>query len=320
MTQASTALALSGIAFLITVIWGAPLVRILRHFRLATMHGDETGAATMGGLLFLVPVTLFAILLNFAAFSGFTGLGSSILLPLAAMLAFAALGFVSDWRFVRARAEDTPVVLPLLAQAALALVSAWVLRHLLDAPEMYLPLLRGEVELGYWYLPAAALVILGTVNAVQTTAAVDSLAGLLAATAYVVFGTIAIVQDQIFIARFCFTLVGALLGFLWFNIKPASLLLGRTGAYALGAALATLALMTGHWILLLLIAIVPLVELASVGVHHWYARYRPARQPLLAAPLHAHLLAGGWSPTQIVQRFWLINLLFATIGFTLAFI
>ncbi len=327
MSQTSLALALSGITFLITVIWGTPFMRILHHYRLTTpaQHGSETPAAgpaaTLGGVLFLLPVTLLVLLMNFAALIGFTGLGASIFLPLSSMLAFAALGAWVDWRGVRRpAASPRRLVLYLGIQLLLAAATAWGLHNLLEVPDLYLPFYRGEVELGLWYLPVAALVILGMVNAVQSTEGVDGLPGLLAATAFVVFGGIAVIQDQIFIARFCFTLVGALLGFLWFNIKPAALLMGRTGTYALGATLAVLALMTGYWPLLMFIALMPVLELSSFGLERAYALFNPGGQLLRATPLHAHLMANGWSATQIVQRFWLINLLFATIGITLTVI
>jgi phospho-N-acetylmuramoyl-pentapeptide-transferase len=208
----------------------------------------------------------------------------------------------------------------LTGQVVLALVIAYGLQMVLDVPEMYFPFYRGEFGLGLWYLPIAAVLITGTANAFQVTTGVDGLSGMLGATAFAAYGAIALQQDQIFIARFCFTLVGALLGFLWFNIHPAVLYMGRLGTYALGAVLAVVALMTGQWPLLAVVAVVPFVEIASIGLQRLAARISPGRTVLRSTPLHEHFLAGGWSPTQIVQRFWLINLLFAVIGITLALV
>jgi phospho-N-acetylmuramoyl-pentapeptide-transferase len=208
----------------------------------------------------------------------------------------------------------------LTGQVALAIVVAYGLRYMLDVPEMYFPFYRGEFVLGLWYFPLAVLVIVGSANAYQVTTGVDGLSGMVGATAFAAYGAIAVVQEQVFIARFCFTVVGALLGFLWFNIRPAMLNLGRTGTYAMGATLAVVALMTGQWPLLLLIAAVPVLELSSIGLQRLVARTNPGRRMLRSTPLHEHYLAEGWSRTQVVQRFWLINLLFALIGFTLALV
>ncbi len=101
-------------------------------------------------------------------------------------------------------------------------------------------------------------------NAVNFTDGLDGLAGLISATAFAAYGGIALLQGQVFLARFCFTIVGALFGFLWFNVHPAQLIMGDTGSLSLGATLGVVALMTGQWLLLPLIAIIPVSEALSV--------------------------------------------------------
>ena len=103
-------------------------------------------------------------------------------------------------------------------------------------------------------------------NAVNMTDGLDGLSGLIAATAFATYGGISLLQGQIFLARFCFTLVGALFGFLWFNVHPAELFMGDTGSLALGAALGVVALMTGQWAVLPIIAIIPVSVTLSVDV------------------------------------------------------
>ena len=323
MTQTSISLALAGITFLLTVIWGTPFIRVLKRWRVTEAGPSATAGEsfTMGGLLYVLPVTLLTVLLNFAAATGLTGVGFSILLPLAALLVFAALGGWIDLRRLRGRVHRGVLDrYSLTGQLVLAVVFAIGLKLVLDVPEMYFPFYRGEFVLGFWFIPIAALVIAGTANAFQVTTGVDGLPGMLGATAIAAYGAIALQQEQIFIARFCFTLVGALLGFLWFNIRPAVLYMGRLGTYALGAVLAVVAMMTGQWPLLVLVAVVPFIEIASIGLQRLVARISPGRTVLRSTPLHEHLLAGGWSPTQIIQRFWLVNLLFAVIGITLALV
>jgi phospho-N-acetylmuramoyl-pentapeptide-transferase len=130
-------------------------------------------------------------------------------------------------------------------------------------------------------------------------------------------------QGQDYLARFCFTLVGAVFGFLWFNVHPAELIMGDTGSLSLGATLAVVALMTGQWPLLPVIAIIPVSNVLSVMIQTSYFKYTrkkygEGRRIFKMAPLHHHFELLGWSETQVVQRFWLISLLTAMIGVALA--
>jgi phospho-N-acetylmuramoyl-pentapeptide-transferase len=141
---------------------------------------------------------------------------------------------------------------------------------------------------------------------------------MISATCFAAFGMIALLKGQLFLARFCFTLVGALFGFLWFNVHPALLIMGDVGALALGATLAVVALMTGQWILLPIIAIIPLSEMVSVVLQVSYFKLTKGKRLFKMTPLHHHFELLGWSETQVVQRFWLIGLLAAIIGAAIA--
>jgi len=127
-------------------------------------------------------------------------------------------------------------------------------------------------------------------------------------------------QNQLFLGRFCFTLVGALFGFLWFNVHPAELFMGDTGSLALGASLGVVALMTGHWLLLPVIAIIPFSEGMSVVLQILYFKRTGGKRLFKMAPLHHHFELLGWSETQVVQRFWLVGLLCAMLGIALALV
>jgi len=197
---------------------------------------------------------------------------------------------------------------------------AVVIRYGLDAPEIYIPGIPGDISLGIWYVPIAAIIIAGMSNAVNFTDGLDGLAGLISATAFAAYGGLALMQGQIFLARFCFIMVGALFGFLWFNVHPAELFMGDTGSLSLGASLAVVALMTGHWIILPLIAIIPVSELFSVIIQVAYFKITKGRRFFKMTPIHLHFELSGWSETQIVQRFWLIGLLSAMLGIGLALV
>jgi phospho-N-acetylmuramoyl-pentapeptide-transferase len=185
---------------------------------------------------------------------------------------------------------------------------------------LYLPGYPIQIKLDLWYIPIAAFIIVSMANAVNFTDGLYGLAGLIAATAFVAYGGIALTQGQTYVARFCFIMVGALFGYLWFNVHPAMLIMGDTGSQALGAVLAVIALMTGQWAVLPVIAIIPVSEMVSVVIQIAYFRATKGRRFFKMTPLHLHFELLGWSETQVVQRFWLIGLLAAMVGVGLALV
>jgi phospho-N-acetylmuramoyl-pentapeptide-transferase len=330
MRESSVALALSAFSFMLTVIWGPPLIRILRYLKfgdtmrleLPEQYVAKVGTPTMGGVLILTPVILITALLNAVTLlGGLSLLGRSILVPLGTMVLFAALGVTDDWeklRGKRRKGEGMSGRVKFLLQIVIAIVIALGLQYVLDVPELIVPVVGYELDLGIWYVPLAVIWIVGFCNAVNFTDGMDGLAGLISATAFAVFGAIAIFQGQLYLARFCFTLVGALFGFLWFNVYPAQLIMGDTGALPLGATLAVVALMTGQWLLLPIIAVIPVSETLSVMIQVTYFKLTKGKRIFKMSPLHLHFELSGLSETQIVQRFWLIGLLAAMLGLALA--
>lgn len=330
MRETSLALALSGLSFMLAVIWGPPLLRVLRHFRIGKLirvegpdrHFAKMGTPTMGGVLIILPVTLVTVLLNAASLIGVTVLGRSVLLPLLVMLSFALLGAIDDWEGIRGprRGLGMRARTKFLLQVGLALIVAFALKYLLQVPELFWPGVQEPLTLGNLYIPLAVFTIVGLSNAVNLTDGLDGLAGLITATAFAAYGGIALLQGQVFLGRFCFTLVGALFGFLWWNVHPAQLFMGDTGSLSLGATLGVVALMTGQWLLLPIIAIIPVSEALSVIIQVAYFKATGGKRIFRMAPLHHHFELGGWSETQVVQRFWLVSLLFAMFGVALALV
>jgi phospho-N-acetylmuramoyl-pentapeptide-transferase len=324
----SMSLALAGFSFMMTVIWGTPLLRVLRYLKIGKAirvdgperHFSKLGTPTMGGVMIVVPVVLITILLNAGYLFGLKMIGRSILLPMGVMAAFAFLGAIDDWEGLRGRrrSQGMRARTKFLFQVILATGAAFALRYLLQVPDLFLPGVKGAVHLGLWYVPIAMFVIVTFSNAVNLTDGLDGLAGLISATAFVAYGGIALLQGQVFLARFCFTVVGAVFGFLWFNVHPAQLFMGDTGALSLGATLGVVALMTGQWALLPLIAIIPASTVLSVVLQVAYFKLTGGRRLFKMSPLHHHFELSGWSETQVVQRFWLISLLFAMIGVAMA--
>lgn len=327
MKETSLSLALSLLAFIMTVIWGNPFIRLLRYFKVGKIirdegpdrHKDKLGTPTMGGLMMIAPVLLITILLNAATLLGFDILGQSMLVPLLVLISFGLLGMVDDWEGIRGnrRGLGMRARTKFLIQLVLGIATAFVLKYTIDVPEMFWPGYSEPFDLGNWYIPIATFIIVGFSNAVNFTDGLDGLAGLISATAFAAYGGIALLQDQFFLARFCFTIVGALFGFLWFNVHPAELFMGDTGSLAIGATLATFALMTGQWLVLPIVAIIPVSEIVSVILQIIYYKVTKGKRLFRMSPIHHHFELLGWSETQIVQRFWLVSLMAAMVGIAL---
>jgi len=346
------ALALGTASFFIAVIWGPPLIRLLRRWRigkqirveLPTTHQTKMGTPTMGGLLFLVPVMLITVALNFANFlSGFdagkailhffnfeegsTLIGKSILLPLLVLIAFGVLGAVDDLAGVRGwwggGGLKARVMFPI--QILLSLAAAIGLYHpeFLGLHEVGVPSVPDVIDVGIWYVPIATFVILAMANAVNLTDGLDGLAGSIASVAFVGFGIIAFLQGQFPLLSFSFTMVGALFAFLWFNAHPADLIMGGMGALALGATLAVVALMSFQWLLLPIIGLIFVAEAGSVVIQVAYFKLTRrltgvGRRVFKMTPLHHHFELLGWSETHVTQRFWLVGVLATMLGIALA--
>jgi phospho-N-acetylmuramoyl-pentapeptide-transferase len=322
------------IAFLLSVIWGGPFIEVLRRLKigkqiraeLSVAHEKKIGTPTMGGLMIVLPVLLVSLALNIANIVR-TGKGASIALPLFVMMGFALLGLIDDWEGIqRSRGKVGEGLSPrvkLAGQVILALLAAGVISLLGGgfsfANEIILPLLPVSIPISpVLFIPITAFIIVAMANAVNFTDGLDGLAGIISASAFAAYGVIAYLQGQIFLTQLSFILVGACFAFLWYNAHPAQLFMGDTGSMALGATLGVVAVMSGQWLLLPIITVVPVAETVSVILQVAYFKWTGGQRLLLMAPLHHHFEKSGWSETQIVQRFWLVGILSAMVGVALA--
>ncbi len=329
------ALILASISFLLAVVWGPLLIRILRRYNIGKRiridgprgHMTKQGTPTMGGLMIVVPVLLITLALNVSNLLRRTESGRSILVPLGVMLAYAFIGALDDLAGVRGvrRGEGYTARQKMAWEIPLSLGIAVIMQllPLQFAGQVGVPGVRRAVELGWAWVPMAALVIFGSANAVNLTDGLDGLAGTIVASAFVGYGVIALLQGQIYLVHFCFTVVGACFAFLWYNAYPAQMFMGDTGSLALGATLGTVALMTGQWLLLPVVALIPVAETVSVVLQVLYfqytkRKYGQGRRLFKMSPLHNHFELLGWSETQVVQRFWLVGLLAVMAGVALA--
>jgi phospho-N-acetylmuramoyl-pentapeptide-transferase len=317
------------LACLLALVVGHPFVRLLRLYRvgkaiqveLPSSHGVKAGTPTMGGLLICATVVMVT---GFVVSTVYVSAGRSILLPLGVLIGSAILGAVDDRLSLLGRSEGGLSERSKLAWSlAIGGVSAAVLWHpeLLGVDFVFLPTVRDPIHLPSWfYLPLAALAIVGSSHAVNLTDGLDSLAGWTAFVAFAAFGVIAYVYEQHYLVTFCFTVAGAVAAFLWFNAYPALVFMGDTGALALGATLAVVALMLGQVLLLPLVGIVFVAEAGSVILQRSYFRATRGKRLFRMTPIHLHFQLIGWSETQVTQRFWLVSILAAMLGVALALV
>jgi phospho-N-acetylmuramoyl-pentapeptide-transferase len=317
------ALIVGSAAFVVSLAAGGPVVAFLRRRGLGkaissdgpASHAVKAGTPTMGGLL------IFGVVFLVTAPTNLSG-HRSIFLPLGAIVAAGLLGLADDYLTLEGRERiEAHVRAHMLAKlgalTALGLTAALILYYGLDARSINVPHF-GKYEMGLFYIPVAVAIIVGTTSAVAITDGLDALAGGTAALAFGAYGVIAFLQEQTFLATFSFTVVGATLGFLWYNAYPARVIMGDTGALALGAALAVVALMTGQWLLLPVVGVVFVIEALSVVIQVAYFRLTGGRRVFRMSPLHHHFELLGWSEPQVVTRFWLIGMVGGLLGIALA--
>jgi phospho-N-acetylmuramoyl-pentapeptide-transferase len=328
------ALTLGTVSFFMAVVWGRPLIALLKRWGIGKQirieqpdrHQVKTGTPTMGGILIVVPVLVITGLLNIANLWGLNAIGQSTLLLFFCLGSHAILGAIDDWQGVkgtRGKGEGMSARMKSSMQLLIATITALVLYFGPPAWDFVgVPGFPDFFQIGPLIIPVTIFIIVGTSNAVNLTDGLDSLAGSIASVAFTCYGVIAFLQDQIYLVAFCFTIVGALLAFLWYNAHPAELFMGDTGSLALGATLGLVSVMTGQWLLLPVIGFVFVAEALSVIIQVSYFKltkrmYGQGRRVFKMTPLHHHFELLGWSEMQVKERFWIIGVLSGMLGVAL---
>ncbi|MHB8644222.1 MAG: phospho-N-acetylmuramoyl-pentapeptide-transferase [Thermomicrobiales bacterium] len=315
----AASLALGAVAFLVTVIIGRPIIATLKHYKIGKRirveqpesHMVKMGTPTMGGIMIAVSVVLLTAIFNLVG-------RLSMLLPLGVLLACAVLGAVDDMlNLVGGTRSGMTARFKFAWLFLFAAVAAWVLYGPLGLHNMFVPFV-GKFDIGIIYVPIALVSIMGFAHAVNLTDGLDSLAGGTAAIAYIVYGIIGYLQGQLQVVTFCFTMVGALIGFLWYNAHPAQVIMGDTGSLAIGAGLAVAAFQTGQWLILPVVGFVFVVVTLSVIIQVGFFKLSHGKRIFKKAPIHHHFELIGWSETQVQMRFWLVGIAAGMLGIALA--
>jgi phospho-N-acetylmuramoyl-pentapeptide-transferase len=274
-------------------------------------HIGKAGTPTMGGLaVFLAVLAPFLILSEYRAQS---------LAVLGTTVAMAALGFADDWTKLRKRRSLGVSGRAKLVIQGLTAIALWlaVTEYVGLQDTLRLRVVDASIDLGLAYPVLIFLVLAGATNGVNLTDGLDGLAAGCSAIVFLTFTAMAfITTGQQDIALLCACLVGACVGFLWFNSFPASVFMGDTGSLGLGGAIAALAVLTKTEVLLIVIGGIFVIEALSVAIQVFaFQRFR--KRVFLMAPIHHHFELLGWSETKIILRFWIVAAICAAIGFTL---
>ena len=315
------ALALAIATFVATVPWGRGLILWLQGHGIGKQirvdgpqsHEVKRGTPTMGGILFLGPVLIFGSILAWRT--------PRLWGPLAVTLMFAVLGAVDDVRGLKDRQGVGWLARWKFPWQVLLGLAGAALLYLAGAPRVVaVPFTRSTIGLGLGYIPVAAFVIVATANAVNFNDGLDGLAGGTTAAAFAAFGIIALTSHQPDpeLALLCGVFVGGILAFLWYNVHPARLFMGDLGALALGAGLASVALLSGQWLLLPLVGALFVLEVVSVILQVGYFKITHGRRIFRMAPLHCHFEMCGWPETHIVLRAWIVAIVLGLLGVALA--
>ncbi len=307
-------------AMLICIFLGPKFIEYLRlkefgqHIREEgpQEHHTKAGTPTMGGLIVFASICVPYLVLS--------DRDTQSMAVFVVALGCAGLGFLDDFiKIVKRRSLGLSARYKLLAQLLFALFLWWVARHEVGLePTLFFRLGDASIDLGpVLYFVLVFLVIAGTSNGVNLTDGLDGLAAGSCAIVLLAYTAITFVtNDQQNLALLSACLVGACIGFLWFNAFPASIFMGDTGSLGLGGAIGALAVMTQTEVLLIIIGGIFVIEALSVAIQVFaFQTFR--RRVLLMAPLHHHFEMLAWSETKIMLRFWIIAAVCSGIGFTL---
>ncbi len=285
-------------------------------------HQKKVGTPTMGGLMILTSLTISVLL-----WMDLTSL--FVWACLFVTMGFGLIGFMDDYDKVTKNSHaGLSGKTRLLLEFIIAGLASWFILQK-TGTQLYLPFFNHvAIDLGYFYIPFAAFVIVGAGNAVNLTDGLDGLATMPVIIASATFMAIVyLVGREDFssylgipyvegagqMAIFCACIIGACLAFLWFNAPPAAIFMGDTGSLALGGALGAIAVASHHEIVLAIVGGLFVLEAVSVFIQVFYFK-RTGKRVFKMAPIHHHFEQLGWAESTVVIRFWIISLVLALAG------
>ena len=312
------------VSFILSLIGGFIIIPLLKKFKisqrlsiyLSETHKNKTNTPTMGGLIFILPTIIVMTLLLIL---NKIDISYNLLIILFTMIGYAIIGFIDDYLIIkRNNNKGLSETIKFLLQVIIATVFFYLFMQE-NEPLLWVHSINLKLNIGWFYGLFILFVLVASSNAVNLTDGLDGLAGGLSLICFLTFGIIAWntgwLDDYVGIALLCFSLVGSLLGFLVFNVNPAKVFMGDTGSLALGASLGSIAILTRHELLLVLIGIVFVIETLSCIIQRIYYKFTKKRI-FLMTPIHHTFEKLNWSENDIVKLFWIIGLLASLMALT----
>ncbi|MDX6442892.1 MAG: phospho-N-acetylmuramoyl-pentapeptide-transferase [Gaiellaceae bacterium] len=318
------------VALIVSILVGPRFIAFLRanefgqHIREdgPEHHSSKQGTPTMGGLLILLSATI--------GFLPMTHFRLQALTVLFATLACGAIGFLDDFiKLTRARSLGLRGRWKMLLLAGVTAVVAVVAHHLHLSTDVYVPIANISIPLSYGWYVFLFLIIAGASNGTNLADGIDGLAagtGIIAIFTFTAMMIVSFVRSnpvpahrnltKLDLAVIGAALIGAAVGFLWYNAFPAEVIMGDTGSMAFGGAIATFAIMTKTEVLLIFIGGIFVIEALSVMIQVFSFKYL-GRRVFLMAPIHHHFEMKAWSETKIMVRFWIVAGILCSAGFAL---
>ena len=312
------------ISFIVTVILGIVIVPILRKLKIGQIerndgpesHLKKQGTPTMGGIIIMLGIIIVTVIAYIYYKTKDTQLAQNLLPILFLTIGFGIIGFIDD--FKKLVLKNTKGLKPSFKMLGLLIISvAYVIfleKGVNLGTDTYIPILKQYIEIPiYAYIPFAILVILGTTNAVNLTDGLDGLSSTVSVIIITCLTIIATILGVKEIVVFGAITIGAVLGFLMFNIYPAKAFMGDTGSLFLGGVISGIALYVKMPLILLVIAIIPVIETISVMIQVAYFK-KTGKRIFKMAPIHHHFELSGWKENQVVMLFSIVTLLASVVG------
>lgn len=320
MTKAVLAMMIGFILSVITAIILIPLLRKLKanqnlSIYLKEAHRSKSNTPTMGGLIFILP-TLFTVFL--LLWTGKMHMSYTLAIVLLAFIGYALIGFLDDYLIIlKHNNKGLTEGQKLFLQLMIAVAFFYLFMKAGNEPLIWIHTFNIRWNIGFFYGLFILFLLLASSNAVNLTDGLDGLAGGLSVIAFLAFALISYntgwLEGYTDLGLFCFILIGTLLGFLVFNTKPAKVFMGDTGSLSLGATLGTIAILTRHELLLVVIGIVFVIETLSCIIQRYYYKLTHKRIfPM--APIHHTFEKWGFKENDIVKLFWIVGLLGAMVA------
>ncbi len=312
------------LSFAITIVLGFIIVPILKKLKVGQIERDDgpeshlkkQGTPTMGGIIIMLGIGIVTIAAYIYYRTVDVELARNLLPILGLTIGFGAIGFIDD--FKKLVLKNTKGLKPSLKMLGLLIISVVYIIYLIKGlnlgTDTYIPILKEYINIPiYAYIPFAILVILATTNAVNLTDGIDGLSSSVCTIIITCLTIIATTLGVKEIVIFGAIVIGAVLGFLMFNIHPAKVFMGDTGSLFLGGVISGIALYLKMPLILLLIALIPVIETLSVIIQVTYFK-KTGKRVFKMAPIHHHLELSGWRENQVVMLFSVITLIVCVVG------